>query len=995
MNEVSCKVFEILASPLARKGVSIEDVVSGTRVDAATIRNKKQRIDWSDYVAVMRNIRPHFSDEEYREIGRSYMRTPGVRFAFVIARLVFSPMDIYRWFSKPREGVGNQMFTCIVPGHRELAGDKIELTLSLPEGFEMCRDFFLISAGNMEELPRLFGLPRADLKLTELPRGARMDITVPLKVPFFARIWRVLSWPFTARAAARELQEAHETLTERYHELEGARGQLERQATQLRTAHTVNTLVQRDLDLSHTLDTVVTALVEEAEFASAEIVLAGGRKAGYGTTTSDPLERTLEARGGQSLGELMVWPREGANRTEREELLAFVLPSLAMAVENAQYRTELESLVEKRTEELQKARDQLAGTVEQLREAQGARERFFGNISHEIRTPLTLIMLAAADIESRAGATLDPRSKLGLSSVTDSARKLVRLVDELLLLAAGQEGKLQANPEPTALSALIEHLVAAWQPAAEAAGVTLSLRPGAAELVANVDPVAIERVATNLVSNAVKYTPRGGDIEVELADEPDGVRLSVFDTGPGISEDLAGRLFGRYERATSESRRITGTGLGLSLAKQLVEAHGGTIAARPRGSGGCELRVVLPPDRVLRETVKPAPPVLRLVEGGPPRRAPVPDDVRRPAGFSKGRILLAEDDVKLAHMVAELLGEEYTVIVANDGLTAVELVKSEQPELLITDVDMPGIDGLELSQRFREITGDRLAPIIILSAMLDLKTRVAGLEAGATDYITKPFDPIELRARIRAQFRTRELAVRLHRAEQMSQLAVLTSGLAHELRNPANGIVNALGPLSELLPSELLENEHPVGQLVDVIGDCAQQIGALARQLLGFRSGSAVLEKREVALADIVGRATSFASAALSGVDLRLDLADARVWCAPPLLTQVLTNLVENAGHAAGRGGWVSVKSQAGSDHLTIEVADSGPGIPVELRERVFEPFFTTKSPGIGTGLGLPLARDIIHRHGGVLAIRESEGGCRFVIELPAVSKASVAGSAL
>src|SRR5262249_10729209 len=154
---------------------------------------------------------------------------------------------------------------------------------------------------------------------------------------------------------------------------------------------------------------------------------------------------------------------------------------------------------------------------------------FFGNITHEIRTPLSLILLAANDIETRAGRALDERARRGLGAVTDAAHKLVRLVDELLLLAAGQEDKLRPAPERTHLGALVGARVAAWRPAAEAAGLELIEHP-TPSVMANVDPVALERVASNLLSNAVKYTPRGGAIEVELADEPDGLRLSVFDT---------------------------------------------------------------------------------------------------------------------------------------------------------------------------------------------------------------------------------------------------------------------------------------------------------------------------------------------------------------------------------------------------------------------------------------------------------------------------------
>jgi signal transduction histidine kinase len=363
-----------------------------------------------------------------------------------------------------------------------------------------------------------------------------------------------------------------------------------------------------------------------------------------------------------------------------------------------------------------------------------------------------------------------------------------------------------------------------------------------------------------------------------------------------------------------------------------------------------------------------------------------------PPGVSLGTIVLAEDDSALAHMLARRLGETYKVIVALDGEAALDAIAQHQPQLLVTDVDMPKLNGIELSRRFRDMTADKLAPIVILSAVLDVGTRVAGLEAGAIDYVTKPIDPIELDARVRAQFRTRDLAMRLHHAEQLSALGVLTAGLAHELRNPANGIVNAVEPLTQLLPAELRKPESPTGQLLEVMVECAGHIAHLSRQLLGFKNGGAKLDLQPAQTRDLVDRAATLARGALNGVDLRVSgvALDRAVMCAPPLLVQVLTNLIENAGHAAGSGGWVEVSAAQQDAAVTIEVADSGPGVPRELRERVFEPFFTTKAPGSGTGLGLSVARSIVHRHHGVLEIRERADRAVFVIELPSDGHAAV-----
>lgn len=988
MSEVSCKVFDTFWEALAMKGVDRATLVEHTNVEFKTILDKKARLSWSDFCAVMHNIRPHFTDGEYIELGRAYLHAPGLRFAMVIARLAMAPMDFYRWFSKPDNGVGNQMFACITPSHRELAPYDIELDLVLPEGYEVLWDFYLISQGNMEEMSVLLGYQRAEVALTRIPHGGRMRIKVPQGAKLYRRALRFLAKPFVRRDAAKELRSAHEELLGRYHELESAQMKLDRQAVHLQTAHRINELAQGATSLEATLAAILAALVDGSGFAWARITLVRAPTQEF-TSAARPqgveIVRPLLAREGETIGEVAVIAH--ANVSFAEALLDFVCPTIAITLENVLYRTQLESRVAERTAELSLAHDQLSATVVGLKEAQGVRERFFGNISHEIRTPLSLILLATADVEKRTGPNLDARSREGLASVSDSARKLVRLVDELLLLAAAQEDQLGTKPEPTDLATLCTRLADSWRLAAESHGQTLNASiPGL--LVANVDPVQMERVITNLVSNAIKYNSPGGAVLLEVSDLESGIRISVFDTGPGIDEELSNRLFGRFERSAGEASKKQGTGLGLNLSKQIIEAHGGTIQALPRSGGGAELRVDLPPSVRLSDTAAPSikrsTMVARVTDLIP--TVPVASRKVEAQGVSEGTILLAEDDVRLASAIADLLSESYTVIVAHDGATALELAKTHKPQLLVTDVEMPGLSGIELARAFRGIQQDTAAPVVILSAVMDLRTRVEGLDAGAVDYVTKPFDPLELKARVRAQFRLRDLGTRLHRAEQVATLGFLTTGLAHELRNPANGIVNAIEPILMLLPDELKEPDHPIAQLVSAVSESAEQIRFLARQLLGFKRADATVDMAPAPLRSIIDRALSLASTAFAEVEARVEVGqDALVRCSAPLLTQVFTNLLENAAHAAGPGGWVAVRLQEAGGRMTVEVTDSGPGVPADLRTRVFEPFFTTKPAGVGNGLGLPLSRDIVMRHGGVLEIRGDGQNAAFVVELPGV----------
>ncbi|MBZ0236614.1 MAG: response regulator, partial [Deltaproteobacteria bacterium] len=354
-----------------------------------------------------------------------------------------------------------------------------------------------------------------------------------------------------------------------------------------------------------------------------------------------------------------------------------------------------------------------------------------------------------------------------------------------------------------------------------------------------------------------------------------------------------------------------------------------------------------------------------------------------PLGTSHGTILLAEDDLALAGSIARLLSEDHAILVAHDGATALALAEQHHPDLLITDVQMPGMDGFELTRRFRDIPGVPPAPVLVLTARAGIDDRLVGFGVGAVDYLTKPFDPVELRARVRAQLAHRALTRQLYDAEKLASLGAMSAGLAHELRNPANGIVNAVAPLKEMLPPELADPEHPVTQLIDVMAECADQVAFLSRQLLGFRR-SGDLDLRRVPVGDVIDRALANASAAISGLDLRTRTEyTGPIRCAAPVMSQVLTNLLENAAHAAGPGGWIELATSKRPGRVTIEVTDSGPGVPQAIRDRIFEPFFTTKPPGQGTGLGLSTSRDLVHRHGGTLELRARGDRTVFAVDLP------------
>jgi signal transduction histidine kinase len=525
-----------------------------------------------------------------------------------------------------------------------------------------------------------------------------------------------------------------------------------------------------------------------------------------------------------------------------------------------------------------------------------------------------------------------------------------------------------------------------WQSAAQKGQIEIEY-VGPAECDATMDEAALETIVGNFVSNAVKFTPVGGRITVTLDPAGDSVRIAVRDTGPGIDPEFAPKLFGRFERsAESAARGVRGTGIGLSLSKELVELQQGTIAVRreedPRGT---TFEVVLPRHQAVT-AVLPAdePKPMRQVTQQIPRLAGVPDAETAPAVKRppEATILLAEDDPGLSQHIAGILSDRYNVLTAPNGKVALEIAKEHLPDLLVTDLEMPEMNGIELTKEFLALSGTTLSPVLIVSAHAGLGQRLAGFDAGAVDYVLKPFSADELLARIRSQLAIRKLALRLHESQKLAALGMLSAGLAHEIRNPANALVNALEPLVALLPDSEREPDSAGAALSEVAREAANQIRARCTNILDFSRAEQVT-RQSVDFRTMIGRARRMVTSTAE-VEMREEIElDGPIKCAAPLVEQVLINLIDNATYAAGSGGWVRIAARHEGDQIVIDVGDSGSGVPAHLQERIFDPFFTTKPVGKGSGLGLTVSRRIALNHGGDLRVVRHENGTVFRLTLP------------
>ena len=517
--------------------------------------------------------------------------------------------------------------------------------------------------------------------------------------------------------------------------------------------------------------------------------------------------------------------------------------------------------------------------AESLAELDRAKTAFFSNVSHEFRTPLTLMLGPLEELITAPDLDGPQRDRLAL--VLRNAGRLQRLVNTLLDFSRIEAGRAQARYEATDLAALTRDLASTFRSAMERAGLDFIVDCPALPDTVHVDREMWEKVVLNLLSNAFKFTLSGA-ITVRLREEGHDPRLAVLeiaDTGTGIPPEELPRVFERFHRvAGAEGRTHEGSGIGLALVQELVKLHGGRIEASSVLGQGSLFRVLVPVGtaHLPAERVEPARGAPRgpasttaarsYVEEAlrwlpmpdrpePSTRLPVADGVfspldrpldtgalpatdRRFAPSFGARVLLADDNADMRGYLRDLLSPYYAVEVAADGLQALEAARREPPDLIVSDVMMPRLDGLALLAAIR--ADERLGgvPVVLLSARAGEEARIEGLDAGADDYMIKPFSSRELLARLGALLELRRLrqaaqaAFRL-RTEQFETLLnaaplgvflVGHDGEAFRMRE-ANPTARAtFGDAPDLLDrrfDELVERQwgHPLAdQIVSLFG---------------------------------------------------------------------------------------------------------------------------------------------------------------------------------
>ena len=427
--------------------------------------------------------------------------------------------------------------------------------------------------------------------------------------------------------------------------------------------------------------------------------------------------------------------------------------------------------------------------AEALAEIDRAKTTFFSNVSHEFRTPLTLMLAPLEDALNDQGAgALLPIHRSRLETAHRNSLRLLKLVNSLLDFARIEAGRVEAHYEPVDLAALTAELASNFQSATEKAGLALPIDCPPLPQPVHVDRDMWEKIVLNLLSNAFKFT-FDGEIRIALHAAPNGqaAELVVCDSGVGVPEAELPRLFERFHRVEGQqSRSFEGSGIGLALVQELVKLHGGTIRAESTVGRGTRFVVTipfgtahLPQDRIGTAPTRSAASTradayvaeaLRWLSAADRSLDPAPSDrtedlalLRRDAEAEDARILVADDNADMRAYLARLLGQRWQVETVPDGAAAFDAIRRQRPDLVLTDVMMPKLDGFGLLRRLRDDPQLRDLPVIVLSARAGEEARVEGLDAGADDYLTKPFSARELIARVNANLelaRVREAATR-------------------------------------------------------------------------------------------------------------------------------------------------------------------------------------------------------------------------------------------
>jgi signal transduction histidine kinase len=645
--------------------------------------------------------------------------------------------------------------------------------------------------------------------------------------------------------------------------------------------------------------------------------------------------------------------------------------------------------------------------AQMLAELDRAKTQFFSNVSHEFRTPLTLMLGPMADLLANPAA---PDRERLLEMIHRNTLRLQKLVNSMLDFSRIEAGRAAAAYEPVDLSGFTAELASVFRSATERAGLRLDVETMPLRAPVHVDREMWEKIVLNLLSNAFKHTFEGG-ITVRVRDGGNVAVVTIADTGVGIAAGELAKIFDRFHRVpNARSRTHEGTGIGLALVQELVRWHGARIEVVSTEGEGTTFTITipygtahLPADRLTpagRELPSTRVRAMTYVEEALKWLPPTPersDVVSTMGSQGAAHILLADDNADMREYLARLLHERGWVVQAvGNGLAALAAAKAQPPDLILSDVMMPGLDGFALLRALRADSLTATIPVVLLSARAGEEARIEGAQAGADDYLVKPFGAQELIARIGAQLslaRERARALRVAEAASRSKSDFLAM-MSHELRTPLNAIggyaslmeMEVHGPLTEAQRSDLARiqqsQRHLLGLINQVLTYSLGRAGTARYDIVDLPVEDAIMTAEALVVVQAQARGLAYVSCQCE--------PGLRVHADREKVQQILLNLLTNAIKFTEPGGEIRTTCTADEDSVWVSVADTGIGIAPDKLVMIFEAFVQVDSrltrPREGVGLGLAISRDLARGMGGDLTVESTPGqGSTFTLRLARV----------
>lgn len=668
---------------------------------------------------------------------------------------------------------------------------------------------------------------------------------------------------------------------------------------------------------------------------------------------------------------------------------------------------------------LMESLERMTNKAETMERLDRLKDEFLANTSHELRTPLNGIIGITESMMDGIAGPLTPAQRQNMSLVTSSARRLSSLIDDILDFSKLKHHALTLQIKPLYLPPLVDLVLALSEPLVGSKPLQLINDVEVTMAPIYGDENRVQQILHNLVGNAIKFTDSGTvKISAQVMDHLTNgtsstakfVAITVSDTGIGIPENKLKRIFQPFEQADgSISRQYGGTGLGLTVTQQLVALHGGTIEVASQPGEGTSFTFTLPLSEEQPETIHVSQMDERKIAASfmISDQTPVAETALAPREGDFHILVVDDEPVNRRVLINQLSLQQYNVTEANDGLEALKLIHNQNGhpfDLVVLDVMMPRMSGFDVCREIRRRHSATELPVIMLTAKHQLASLVTSFDAGANDYLTKPFSKVELLVRIKTHLQLNNLR------ELNASKDRFFSIVAHDLKGPFQpllGFSEMLATSARELPSEQIQ------EISESIYRSSQNVYGLLENLLEWsrlHQGKMAYKPVDIDLRQMVTRTVNLLAeiAVAKQITLQSWVAEG-LWVAADeyMLDTIIRNLVTNALKFTPAEGKVMIEAQLTeqpysellpfdsvypSSFIEIAVTDTGVGISPENLDKLFRidvhhsTFGTAQEKG--TGLGLIICQEMIEKHGGQISV-ESELGhsTTFRFTIPASPK--------